>query len=534
MARRYRRLTSFTGIALALVLALTACGSGSSNASANGQPHQGGTFISALYLEPLALDPHRQSFWETYRVSRNIFEGLTSEDLSDPKGPAKIVPALATSWESSSDAKTWTFHLRQGVKFHDGSSFNAEALDKNVRRVSDPTYKFFDQQSKSRLAQWFGNFVKGEVIDEYTYSFTFSKAELGFPRGLAQTMGTLAIGNPAVWEKYGNDGFAEHPEGTGPYEFVSRQIGDRIVLKKNPDYWGDKPYLDELIFRVIPNNQTRLAALLSGEVDQISYVQPDDVATLEKQGFQVPDGTGAAYLYFSYNFTNPALKDERVRQALIYGLDRQKLVNEVYNGHGIPDYSTLHPGNEAYDPTARDFEYDASKAKELLAQAGYGPDKPLGLNLVIDVANTNLAEWLQTQYKQIGVDLKIVSLDRPSYVARIGSPQPDDGFDISEYGGSYAEWLSYVVNSGVNGRKGGSDVVKEYPDLLAAIDKANNATDPTTRIKLWQDADKLLRQDALTIPVFTNTKYYALRPNVHGFVWPASNGYDLTKVWLSD
>ncbi|MFW0788667.1 ABC transporter substrate-binding protein [Gordonia sp. CPCC 205333] len=531
MIRRRHRLTS--GL-FALLVGITACGGGGSVGGSDGEPQRGGSFISGLYLEPLALDPHRQGFWETYRVSRNIFDGLTSEDLSDPKGPVKIVPALATSWNASPDAKNWTFHLRKGVTFHDGSPFNAEALDKNVRRVADPSYRFFDTQSRSRLAAWFNHFTGGKIIDEFTYTFSFSKPELGFPRGLAQSMGTLAIGNPAVWEKYGNDGFAEHPEGTGPYTFVSRKIGDRITLRRNPKYWGGRPNLDELIFRVIPNNQTRLAALLSGEVDQISYVQPDDIETLTKQGFQVPDGTGASYIYFSYNFTNPALRDERVRKALIYGLDRQKLINEVYDGYGVPDYSTFHPGNEAYQPGVKDFAFDTAKATGLLAQSGYGAGKPLRLNLVVDVANTNLAQWLQNQYKKIGVDFTIVSLDRPSYVARIGSPQPDDGFDISEYGGSYAEWLDYVVNSGINGRKGGADVVKTYPDLSGAIDKADNTTDPGTRIARWRDADAILRQKALTIPVFTYTKYYAYSPRVHGFVWPATNGYDLTKVWLSD
>ncbi len=527
-------------LALACALVLAACGGsaggGESNggdaAQGDGTPQAGGSLVVGLYLEPLALDPHRQAFWETFRVSRNIFESLVNEDLTDTEGPTELVPGLATAWESNADATVWTFTLREGVTFHDGSPFDADALHLNVRRVWDETYEYFDDQSQPRLLQWLGTLADARVVDEYTYEFEFSTPQPGFPRGLAQAMSTLPIGNPAVWEEVGNDAFADQPSGTGPYRFVSRTVGDRIVLEKNPDYWGEEPYLDELVFRIIPNNQTRLAALISGEVDLISYVQPDDVGTLEQQGFQVPEGTGAAYLYLSFNFQNEDLQDERVRQALILGLDRQRFVDEVYNGDALAVYSSLHPGNEAYDPDARDFEYDPDRARELLAEAGFDESNPLTFTIVIDVANQAQAEWLQSHYKEIGVEADLVSLDRPSYGARAVAPEPGDGFDISEYGGTYAEWLYYAVNTGIARR--GFDVATQAPELVAAIDEASRTTDPAGRIANWQAADALLREKALTVPLVTHTRYYALGPNVRGFVWPATNWYDLTKVWLED
>lgn len=528
---RFRRGAAVGAIAVVAALVISGCstnspadqGTGSSDAAA------GGDFVSALYLEPMVLDPQRQGFWETYRVSRNIFEGLTKEDTSGETDPTKILPSLATEWSVDETGTVWDFTLRDDATFHDGTPFDAEALDKNVRRISDETYEFYDEKSAANLSVWFGGLVSGEVVDDTHYRFTFDKPFLGLPRILAQSMATLNIGNPAVWEKYGNDGFADHPDGTGPYTFVSRKTGDRIVLEKNDDYWGEAPNLDSLTFRIIPNNQTRLAALLSGEVDQISYVQPDDVDTLEDKGFQVPEGTGASLLYLSFNFRNPEIKDERVRKALIYGLDREKLTAEVYNGYAQPQYSFLPPGNEAYDPKVRDLEYDPQKAKELLTEAGYTAEKPLKFTIVIDVANQNAAEWLQAQYKEIGVEIEIVSLDRTSYSARAYSnPEPTDGLTFDEYGGSYAEWL-YQGYRGLTSK--GLDTA-DFPQISAALDAALTTDDESQRIALWQDAEKLVRENAVVIPLANLTRYYALSPDVEGFVWPATNWYDLTSVGI--
>ncbi|MFC4121561.1 ABC transporter substrate-binding protein [Nonomuraea zeae] len=536
--RKRGRTALLVAAAIVSALFLSACGGGAgsggdtaSAAQGSGTPKAGGTLVVGLYLEPLALDPHRQGFWETYRVSRNLFEGLVKEDLSDGEGPTKLLPSLATEWSASKDARKWTFKLREGVKFHDGSPFDAEAVHKNVRRVTDPGYEFYDATSAPKLANWFGDLVKGRVVDPHTYEFEFGKPFLGFPRILAQSMSTLAIGNPAVWEKHGNDAFADQPSGTGPYTFVSRTIGDRIVLKKNPDYWGDKPYLDELVFRIIPNNQTRLAALLGGEVDIISYVQPEDVETLESRGFQVPDGHGAALMYLTFNYKNAVFKDQRVRQAIIQGIDREKLAKELYNGNAIPLYSLQPPGNEAYDPQARDFGYDPAAAKALLKEAGYDEGE-LKFTIVADVANQNKAEWLQSQLKGIGVTVDIVTLDRPSYGARaFGKPEPNDGLSIDEYGGSYAEWLHQVLYTNIAVK--GLDL-DDVPEIKEAVAAARYTDDPDQRIELWRKADEKIRAAGIAVPTVSLTKYYGLGPNVRGFVFAATNWYDLTKVWLAD
>ncbi|MGW0178096.1 ABC transporter substrate-binding protein [Nocardia sp. NPDC003345] len=521
--RRNKR-NALIAAGLAAVVLLTGCTGGGNGAA----PTDGGELITGLYLEPRGLDPHRQTYWETYRVSRHIFEPLVGEDLTTTDGVPGLVPVLATEWSHNGDGRIWNFRLREGVRFHDGTPFDAAALHKNVQRVWDRAYGFFDEQSAGRVKVWFGNLRDAHPTGDHTYTFEFDKPFLGFPRILAQSMYTLPIGNPAVWEKFGNDEFAQHPEGTGPYRFGSRAIGDRIVLQRNPDYWGERPRSDTLTFRIIPNNQTRVASLRSGEVDLISYVPPDDVEGLENAGFQVPEGTGAELVYFSFNRRNPVFDDDRVRRALIHGLNREALAKEVFNGYATPQYSFLPPGNEAYDPAVRDFPYDPDRARQLLSEAGFGPSE-LRFNLVIDVANENLGQWLQAHLKAIGVEVDIVSLDRVNYSARIVTPQPGDGLSIDEFGETDAEWLY----NGYNGlRNRGLDPAK-YPDVTAAIETALHTPDPDGRIRLWQQAEEKLRTNALVIPVVNQNRFYAAGPNVEGFVFPATNWYDLAPVWLS-
>lgn len=515
---------AFIAAGLAAVVLLTGCTAGGDS----GTPVEGGEFITGLYLEPRGLDPHRQVFWETYRVSRHIFEPLVGEDLTATTGVPGLVPVLATKWEHSDDGRVWTFQLREGVTFHDGSPFDAAALDKNVRRVWDRDYEFFDQESAGRARVWFDNLRAARPTGSHSYTFEFDKPFHGFPRILAQSMYTLPVGNPAVWEKFGNNGFADHPEGTGPYRFGSRAIGDRIVLQRNDNYWGTRPRPDTLTFRVIPNNQTRVASLLNGEVDLVSYVPPDDVDTLENVGFNVPEGTGAELVYFSFNRRNPVFDDDRVRRALIHGLDREALAAEVYNGYATPQYSFLPPGNEAYDPAARDFPYDTDLARRLLAEAGYGPGE-LRFNLVIDVANENLGQWLQAHLKKIGVEVEIVSLERANYSARVYNPKPGDGLSIDEFGETNAEWL----HNGYNGLQNRGLDPADYPEVTTAIRTALYTPDANARISLWKQAEAQLRKNALVIPAVNLTRYYATGPNVEGFVYPATNWYDLSPVWLS-
>lgn len=512
-----------------LALLLSGCGSsGGPAGSGSSEPQDGGTLVVGLYTEPTAVDPQREYYWETFRASRNVYEPLVQEELSSNSGVTKLVPGLATAWRPSADGAVWTFDLRPGVKFHDGTDFDAAALDFNVKRFTDPSFEFYDDKSAAMLQARFDDLKSTRIVDDHTYEFTFNRPYLGFPRLLAQSIGSPLIFSPQALRTYGNDGLSEHPTGTGPYRWVERQANDHITLERFPDYWGTAPHLDKLVFRTIANNQSRLAAFQSGEIDILSRVQPTDVELLERQGAAVPEGTGAQLDYVSFLFDNPWAQNAKVREAVSLAIDRQGIADTIYSTHAQPLWSFLNPGNEAYDPNAKVYEYDQDRAKQVLRDAGLQPGQ-VRFNIIADLAGQPEAEFISDNLKQVGIDASVVALERGNYSSRISNPLPEDGFHLGEYGGTYPEWAREGFEDTVLANGGERHI--DYPKIRKALDDARFTPDEGARIGLWQAADAAIAADHAVIPTVNFTRYYAVSPRVHGFVWPNTNWYDLTPVW---
>ena len=278
-----RSLSAWAGAIVGAALVLSGCGGSHGKAAAGSTPRDGGTLIVGQYQEVTQFDPNRQYSWETWRIDRNIYETLVDEDLSSPTGVPRIVPKLATAWKVTNDARTYTFTLRQGVKFTDGTPFDAEAVRFNVRRFTDPTFTYYDKVSAATMSLVYGDLASFKVIDDHTVEYDFKHPFLDFLRQIPNS-GNAASGffSPAALRKYGQDGLADHPVGTGPFTFQERVRGDHTTLVRNPGYWGPRPHLDKVIFKPIGDDQSRVAALRSGAVDLISRVPPDSVATLQK------------------------------------------------------------------------------------------------------------------------------------------------------------------------------------------------------------------------------------------------------------
>lgn len=494
-------------------------------------PRRGGTLIVGLSGEPSVFDPNRQFSYETYRIDKHIYESLVAENLSKPhkQGPPEIIPALAESWTVSEDATTFTFKLRRGVKFHDGSDFDAEAVRFNVRRFTDEKFEFFDARSQGTMRPVYKGLKEVKVLDTHTVQYVFSHPYIDFLRLLPQGNFVSGIFSPAALKKHGQDGLAEHPTGTGPYKFVARVRNEKTELVRHDGYWGPAPHLDKLIFRPINDDATRLSALRSGQIDILSKIPADGVAGLQKTGFTVHDSPGANQLFLSWYFGNKYAKDKAVRQAFIKAIDREGLVKSLYKGLAFPSYSIFNLGSTAYDPAQKDYGYDPEGARKLLADAGYKPGE-IEFSIITYTLQQPVIEWIQRDLAKVGVKINIVSLEWLTYASKLATPTPETALFTMEWGFITPYWLKLAYDTYIVTRGSGEKVVD--PALGPAVAHAAAQTREAKAIEAWKQANAIAQRDAAFVPLLSPTVNFISHKRVKGFNVPLQNFYDLSTVWL--
>ncbi|GGS17449.1 ABC transporter substrate-binding protein [Actinokineospora fastidiosa] len=386
---RPRRI-ALIGLAGAVAVSLSACAESERGPDAGGGEGQtGGTLVFGAAGAPSNFDPFFASDGETFRVTRQIYEGL----VGITPGTADLEPELATEWTPSPDGLNWTFKLRTGVTFHDGTPFNADAVCKNFERWYNQTGAGATAALSYYWIENFGGFSDGKqpslyksctAKDESTVELALTRFTARFPTMLSQS--AFAIQSPTAMEKYKADDvkaqgdsfiFSEyarsHPTGTGPFKFVSYdEANGTIELARNDAYYGDKAKLDKLIFRVIPDETARKQALEAGDIDGYDLPSPADWASLKEGGYNlmIRDPFNILYLGITQK-NNDALKELKVRQALAYAIDRETLVKSV-----LPEGAEV--AKQFYPPTVvgyandvMEYPHDPAKAKQLLAEAGY-------------------------------------------------------------------------------------------------------------------------------------------------------------------
>jgi peptide/nickel transport system substrate-binding protein len=373
---------------LALVGAAVAYG-------ANNRRSAGDTLVFASSADPVALDGALISDGESGRVIIQIYEGL----VALKPGTTIVVPSLATKWKASADGKKWTFTLRSGVTFTDGTAMDAAAVCYNFNRWYNFTGSF---QNPSATYYWqtvFGGFKtydpksgapKGSLFSSCKATGT-STVTIALTAPSASFLGALSlpsffIGSPTAMQKYGADqGSVDadgvfhptgtyataHPTGTGPFMLQSWTRGDKLVLVRNPNYWGKKAILNQLIFRPIADNAARLQALQNGEIQGYDLVEPQDVATIKSDSklqllSRPPFNVGIVGM----NQSMPPMNNLKVRQALAYGLDRATVVKAFYGGRGVVAKEFQPPSLFGYSNTVKQYPYNPAKAKALLKAAG--------------------------------------------------------------------------------------------------------------------------------------------------------------------
>jgi peptide/nickel transport system substrate-binding protein len=524
---------TFAGLALAATLATTALFGGTIKATAET------TLTIGIEADLAKLDPHISGTWNTFKALSHIYEGFVQEDLLTTAETAPpLLPALAESWTVSDDKLTYTFTLRKGVKFHDGTDFNAAAVDFNMKRMLDPTFEFHQPGAVGMLQWVWGDIDTYKAIDDFTYEIKLKQPNSEFLRRLAAGgSGSARFISPAAIEKYGNDGINQNAVGTGPFKLAERDVGVKTVLAKNPDYWDPKrmPKVDTIILRGIPEVATRELGIMTGELDMIATPSPDSIEYLEAQGLTIFKGPAATIYPIWLNFKEKPLQDVRVRRAIGMAIDREGMAKFLRRGMAIPAYGILNFGGPGWDKDYRDFPYDPEGAKKLLAEAGYPDGFETRLDWTMggggDVNTRADAEWIQRDLARIGIKATIETFDNGTYwdMMAKGIREGTCCMQVS-WGETGFFWLDLVVTKAAFPPNGFNSGWYDNPKMDELLAKARSAPTEEEMLKALHELRDIVTADAAFIPVYTPIQVYVTRPNVKGFVLAPQHWADFTSI----
>ncbi len=453
------------------------------------------------------VDPHGQTTTLVTNVVRHVYESLLWFDAN-----GNVIPWLAEKWEISPDGLTYTFYLRKGVKFHDGTEFNATVVKANIDRWIDPTVRV-------PLRSQLGPVKEAEVVDTYTVKIYLKEPFAPFLRSVANY---LLITSLDVIKKFGNQTITE-VVGTGPYKFVSWEKGKRVILERNDDYWGSKPPIKRIEWLIIPEASTRLAALLAGDVDFAFNLPPTDLDRVKNDPrFEVLTPTSNRVIFITILPKGP-LKDPRVRQALNYAVDKNAIINNVLYGLAIPADSPIPPHFFGY-ARMEPYSYDPQRARKLLEEAGFPFDRKLVLLHPTGryLQDKQVAEAVQAYLSRIGLQIELRTMDWPSFVASITKPLDQKDYDLLLLG-----WGPGVADAHFT-LHGQFHSLQAPPRGLAAahynnsevdslLDQAMGELNEAKRAELYKRAIEIIWRDAPWIFLYTQKWFYASTKDLKGY-----------------
>lgn len=525
----------------------------SAAASPSAQAKRGGTLVVALPGDITRTDPALIDDSNSSYVMNQVMEGLVA---LKPGTTSEIVPALAESWTISPDGKTYTFKLRQGVKFHDGTDFNAEAVKFNYDRWKNFPKELQDYSYYAGAV--FGgygdtsNVASVDVVDPYTVTITLKQPNSSFL--LAQTLTVFAISSPTALKA----GKADNSEtdvtkipyaqggppamvGTGPFKFKEWVVGDHVTVERNPDYWNKDavPYLDAIVFRPVAEEAQRLNGLASGEIDFAQTVAPVDVATIRQNpNLQVIDrGESCNIAQISMNHKYTPVNNKTIREAIGYAVNKQYLIDTFYAGLAVPADNWM-PLNTLYAKPLNLPTYDPEKAKQLIAESGV-TDLTIDFYYPSDVTRPYMPDP-KGIFEAITSDLEAVGF---KIVPHTETWRPD--YLDHEYAGNFEMWLlgwtcdwagpdNFLKTAffGYVDGKPSTEFAYRNDELDKTMNDALAATDEATAKALWEKAQDLIRADMPTVPLVNSTPPAAARADVKGFVGSGNLTEYFNTVWL--
>lgn len=529
-------MVRFLGVAIAGVLAivLTNCAAGQQPApppTATGETAPAGTLVYGSGGQPVNLEPGNVTDGNSLIVQQQIYNRL----LEFKPGTTELAPALATEWSSTPDGKTWTFKLRSGVKFHDGTPFDAAAVVFNVGRWWDPNHPNGYRNAGKSYEIWqqiFGGF-KGTpnalietvtAVDPMTVRFGLRRPFAAFPSAIAT--GYFGMASPTAVQKAGAAyGTASAMAvGTGPFQFKEWRTGDRVVLTKNPNYWQpDLPQSEQLVIRFVTDPAARLAQLRAGQIDFTVDLAPDqkqelandpNVQAIARPSFNVG--------YLALNPSYKPLADRRVRQAIAQAINRPAIVQAFWGDLAKHDAHFL-PESLAWanNPQLQPYPFDPQKAKQLLAEAGY----PNGFELDLWYMPVSrpyfptpkpIAEAFAADLSAIGIRVNLQTKDWAAYLADVRKPPGFQSFMLgwtADYGDPDSFYYPHFG-------PGATDDIGNWRSdrLLQLLEQGRSAQTQSDRAKAYAEADQIIYQEVLRLPIVHSQPLLAQRKTLQGWV----------------
>lgn len=461
--------------------------------------------VVAIGSDITTLDPHMTTDTESASIRLHIYEGLVHTGVSGVPQPQ-----LATSWEVSDDGLVYTFELRQGVRFHDGTPFNAEAVKINFDRLTAPDRSTSAQDYMTMLAST-------EVLGEYRVALHLDQPFGPFLNHLGVHAGNIL--SPSAIAVAGADDVGDLPIGTGPFKFVSRVRGESIVLERFDDYWGgDRTSIDRLVYRVVPEASSRIAMLEAGEADIILRVTPEERDRLAQDpGISVTTVQTARTMYLALNTRSGPFADVDVRRAANYAVDKQAIIDYILGGGTVVVDNPIAPGIFGYNP-GTSYAYDPDKARELLVQAGQpAPAVTIWAPAARFPQGVEVVQFVQQQLQEVGfvVDLEVWG-DYPAYLDTFNSQMTDQDAVLMGWAASSLD-AEVALRQTFHGERAGMFINTggyANPEVDRLIDEARAESDQQTRLRLYGEASETIMTDAPWLFLYYGTVSYAQRSDV--------------------
>jgi peptide/nickel transport system substrate-binding protein len=501
------------------------------------QPVAGGALVYGRGSDAVGLDPAHETDGESYKVCDNLYENLVAYDWES----TEIVPQLAARWEISPDGKTYTFHLRPGVRFHDGTPLNAAAVVFSLDRQRDLTpahpfhavggpYQYWSSMSMDQI-------VAGvTAADDSTVVIRLHRPNAPFLANLAMQFASIV--SPTALEKHRDD-FFKNPVGTGPFRFVEWVKDDRIVLERNPDYWGEKPYLDRVVFRSIPENTVRVLALDKGDVQGMDGISPLEARRIDRgAGVTLLRKPGMNVGYLAMHMEKPPFDKVEVRRAVNHAIHKSALVEALYMGYGTPAKNMIPPTMWGHADEIEDYGYDPEKARALLAQAGVAP----GFRFVLHAMSAprpympeplKVAEALQADLKAVGLEAEIRTMEWGSYLDYCQSLKHQVCL-IGWVGdnGDPDNFLYVLLDKEAAKLPAQNYAAYKSEELHRVLVEAQVTSDHERRSQLYHEAQRIIHADAPVVPLAHMDQLFAIRKSVHGFVVHTTGKIRFQRVWI--